>query len=121
MLSSSLEKLEKILESCKIKLNNEQIKKLRETLQHYSNGILPTRVLKRELSISFEDTHKLMTFLSTKRILIPKYKIYCDKDELTGASKVYDDPSDIPIKTCDRCEEGCILIERLVVEFKVEK
>lgn len=119
MLLDLLEKLPKILENCSIVLNENQIKTLAEALIKFNEGILPARVLKRELKISYEETHKLMIFLMTKGFLKSKYKIYCENDMITGASKIYDDPAEIPVSTCDRCNRGCSLIKNLVVEFKV--
>ncbi len=75
--------------------------------------------MKRELKISYEETHKLMIFLMTKGLLKTKYKIYCENDMITGMAKTYDDPAEIPISTCDRCDRGCSLIKNLVVEFEV--
>ncbi len=119
MLLDLLEKLPKILENCNITLNESQVETLAEALINFNGGILPSRVLKRELKISYEETHKLMIFLMTRGILKSKYKIYCENDMLTGVSKIYDDPAEIPVSICDRCNRGCSLIKNLVVEFEV--
>lgn len=119
MLLVLLEKLERILENFKVKLNKNQLHNLAETLIYYNDSIVPAKVIKRELKISYSDTHDLMIFLQIKGILIPKYKIYCENDSITGVSKIYDDPKDIPVEICDRCDRECTLIKNLVVEFKV--
>lgn len=119
MLSDLLGKLQEILKNYNIKLNNEQIRKLEELLSFYKGGIIPTAVVKRTLNISYAETHNLMIFLMTKNILKSKYKIHCENDLVTGAGKIYDDPAEIPIELCDRCERGCALIKNLVVEFEV--
>ncbi|KEI16920.1 hypothetical protein Z959_08820 [Clostridium novyi B str. ATCC 27606] len=81
--------------------------------------MIPSKVVKRELKVSYEEVHRLMTFLSTKEILKPKYKILCENNCLTGASKSYDDLDDIPINICDRCERECVLLEKVIIEFEV--
>lgn len=119
MLSNLLERLRVILENYKIRLNETQMTNLAVALDFHNGGIIPAKIIKRELNISYEETHKLMTFLSTKGILKPKYRVYCENDVITGASKIYNDPAEIPIDVCDRCEKECILIKNLLVEFEV--
>ena len=107
------------MEKCDIKLDDNQINRLFETLQFHEKGILPASVLKREVGISYDETHKLMIYLATVNILKPVYRIYCENDMETGAGKIYNKLSEIPIKTCDRCDKKCILLESIYVEFKV--
>ena len=119
MLLDLSEKLQKVLANYKVQLTEKQIKNLCETLEWYKGGIIPATVIRRELNISFEDTHKLMIYLMTKGILKSKYRIYCENDTISGVRKVYDDPAEIPMIICDRCDKGCSLIKNLVVEFEV--
>lgn len=119
MLLDLLEKLHKILENYSPTLNENQIKNLSEALEWNKGGILPANVVKRELKISYEETHKLMIYLMRKGLLKSKFKIYCENDIITGVSKVYDDPAEIPVEVCDRCDKGCTLIKNLVVVFEV--
>lgn len=119
MLLDLLEKLRKILENYSNPLTESQIKDLAEILEWNNGGILYATVVKRELNISYEETHRLMIYLMTKGILKTKYKIYCENDMITGSSKIYDDPAEVPISICDRCDKGCSLIRNLVVEFEV--
>lgn len=119
MLLDLLGNLQKILENCKIKLDDLQLKALAETLEYHKGGILPANVLKRELNISYADVHSLMTYLSTQGILKVKYKVYCENDAVTGASRVYDDIADIPVSICDRCQKECVLLKNIYIEFEV--
>lgn len=117
MLLNLLGKLQKELES--YNLDFEKIKNLKEVLIFYRNGIVPSQVIKRELSISYEETHKLMILLMTKGLLKAKYKVFCENETTTGLSNTYDDPSEIPVSICDRCDKRCTMIKNLVVEFEV--
>lgn len=119
MLLNLLVKLQKILENYNPKLTENQIKNLSEALEFYNGGILPANIIKRELKISYKETHELMIYLMTKNVLKAKYKIYCENDMFTGTADVYDDPAQIPVSICDRCDKGCSLIKNLVVEFEV--
>lgn len=119
MLLDLLVKLQKILENYNPKLTEKQIQNLLEVLKYYNGGILPASVVKRELNISYKETHELMVYLMTKHILKSQYKIYCENDIITGAAKIYDDPAQIPVSICDRCDKRCSLIKNLVVEFEV--
>lgn len=119
MLLDLLGELQDKLKTCNVKLDEDQIQKLREALIFHKGGVLPAKVLKKDLKISYTDTHKLMIFLMTKGYLKSIYKIYCENDIITGASKTYDDPAEIPVEICDRCDRGCALIKNLKVEFKV--
>lgn len=119
MLSGLLERLHKLLDNYRVQLDNEQIKSLADTLEFHNNGLLPANVLQRELEISYKDIHSIMSYLSTKGILVAKYKIYCENDMNTGASEIYDDIKDIPVKICDRCDRSCALIKNVIVEFEV--
>lgn len=119
MLLNSLENLKMKLTDCDVDLNDNQIKKLYETLEYYSGGILPLSVLKRELGLLFDDTYKLMLFLSIKNILKPVYKVICDHDMETNGGKIYDTISEIATHVCDRCDKKCVLVDSVCVEFKV--
>lgn len=119
MLLDLLGKLHEVLANCKVSLNDSQINELESLLQFHHKGIIPASVVRRELKISYEETHKLMIFLMTQGYLKSKYRIYCENDVFTGGSNVYDDPSQIPVEVCDRCEKGCALIKNLMVEFEV--
>lgn len=119
MLLDLLERLQEIFKSCKVKLTEEQLNNLKELLEWHSGGIIPSSVVKRELKISYNEVHSLMIFLMTKGIVKSKYKVYCENDNITGTAKVYDDPAEIPITICDRCDKGCSLINNIVVEFEV--
>ena len=121
MLLNSLENMQMKFRKCSIKLNEKQFKKLYETLQYHDGGILPVRVLKHELELSYEDTHKLMIYLSTIKVLQPVYKVFCENDMMSGASKEYNKLSEIPSRMCDRCYKNCILLESVYIEFKVIK
>ncbi|XZI67586.1 hypothetical protein ACSXEI_00305 [Clostridium perfringens] len=114
-----MEKLQKILENYNPELTEKQIKDLSEVLEFHNHGILPASVVKRILKISYKETHELMVYLMTKDMLKPKYKVYCENDMVTGAVKIYDDPAQVPVSFCDRCDKGCSLIKNLVVEFEV--
>lgn len=119
MLLGLLEKLQKTLESYDKKFTEKQIKDLAEVLEWCKDGILPARVVKRELNISYKEVHSLMIYLMTKGMLKAKYKVYCENDMLNGMANTYDDPAEIPLTICDRCDRGCSLIKNLVVEFEV--
>lgn len=119
MLLNSLENLKMKLTDCEVDLNGNQIIKLYETLEYHSGGILPLSVLKRELSLSFDETYKLMLFLSIKKILKPVYKVICDHDMETNGSKIYNTISEISTYVCDRCNKKCVLVDSVCVEFKV--
>lgn len=119
MLLDLSERLQKELANYKVKLTEKQIKNLCETLEWHNGGIIPASIIKRELKISFEDTHKLMIYLMTKGFLKSKYRIYCENDMISGVNKSYNDPAEIPMIICDRCDKGCSLIKNLVVEFEV--
>ncbi|MBP2032586.1 hypothetical protein J2Z42_001258 [Clostridium algifaecis] len=119
MLLNLSEKLQKLLKNCKVFLNGDQIESLAEILEFYNNGILPAKILKHKLEITYKDVHTLMTCLAIKGILRVKYRIYCENDSITGASKIYDDIEDIPVSVCDRCDKRCTLIKNVIVEFEV--
>lgn len=119
MLLNSLENLKMKLTNCEVNLNNDQIRNLYETLEYHSGGILPLRVLKKELGLSFDETYKLMLFLSIKNILKPVYKVICDYDMETNGGKIYDTISEIATYVCDRCDKKCVLVDSVCVEFRV--
>lgn len=119
MLSNLLEQLQGILKNCNVKLNDKQIKCLKQTLIYHKGGILPASVLKRELDIPYPEIHRLMSFLSTSRILMPIYKISCENNMNTGMEKVYRNIFEIPVEVCDRCEKECVILKNIIVEFEV--
>lgn len=119
MLLDLLEKLQRELENYNTELNEKQIEDLSKVLKFHNHGILPAAVVKRTLKISYKETHELMVYLMTKEMLKAKYKVYCENDTVTGVAKTYDDPAQVPVSICDRCDKGCSLIKNLVVEFEV--
>ena len=118
MLLNSLENLKMKLTNCEVNLNNDQIRNLYETLEQHSGGILPLKALKRELGLSYDETYKIMLYLSVSKILKPVYKIICNHDMETDYGKTYNTISEIAT-ICDRCDKKCVLVDSVYVHFKV--
>ncbi|ELC8385959.1 hypothetical protein QYB55_001089 [Clostridium perfringens] len=111
--------MQKELENYNIIISIEDLSNIEKVFSYYKGGIVPLKVIKQKTKLSYEEIHKLMTILVTKGILKPKYVIACDKNASTGASRIFDSLTDIPIKVCDRCNENCIVLENISVEFEV--
>ena len=119
MLSTLLEKLEIVLNDCKIKLNKSQLNSLAEALSFYKGGIIPISVIRRELRLTNEEVADLMIYMETKGILKSKYKVYCPSKSEGVMETFYDDVRQIPKKYCDKCDENCMYLENIVVVFEV--
>ena len=120
MLSKDLQNIKNDLSGCEIKLDEVQIKILYNSMKFYKGGVLPNELIKNKLDISYVDTKKLLTYLSSKGYLKPKFKVKCEHEILGGKFEVYDNFLDIPLTVCDRCPKGCMIAnERIIVVFEV--
>lgn len=119
MLSNLFAKLQEELENYNLNLTSDQMEILEELFDYFKGGTIPMKVIRKKTGLDYKQVHNLMTILVTKKMLKPKYKILCDKDSITGASRTYDSISEIPTKICDRCDELCVILENVSVEFEV--
>ncbi|MBS6601458.1 MAG: hypothetical protein ACLR02_06000 [Clostridium sp.] len=119
MLSNLLQKLKNILSDFDKELTEDQVYELSKILEHFSGGIIPMPVIRRELKLTTKETENLMVFLETKGILRSKYRVYCPDSNLCAKETIYNDIRDIPKKKCDRCDNGCLYVENIAVVFEV--
>lgn len=105
--------LKLILVNCEIHLNDNQTMILYQTLKYFNSKILFIDILQERLGITYNETYKLMLFLSIKKILRPIYKVLCNHN----TNKIYETISEICTNVCDKCRK-CKL-DNIGVYFKV--
>lgn len=108
-----------VLKSYKVNLSNEKIENLVETLEYYDGGIIPIEVVKRELDLTYDETHDLLIYLARHGILKINYKVWCDNEDTTTEGKIYEHITDVPFGTCSRCEKECRTVNNVIVVFRV--